>query len=457
MFERLALIGRHAQGRIALQVFDRTETLARGKLHVLAGHVVLQVDERLANGVLDAPERTRSDSIVGALPGGHSLRIETCRDGGLSARLAALPERVPQPERSGAGARRAHPARRLTRHEGRESLRPLRLASEVRRQREARVPASGHGQEIHRISRDPPVRGAHRNAREPLPTIRPDDLRVQQHRHVAAFRSPDERRIHLGSRVDHRLHGDARLHEIRGGPPSVVARGEDRGAAPRRHPEPVDVRAHGGSEHDARSVVASEHDGAFHAAGREHALPRDDFPQSLARTMGRRHGKVIADPLERTVGPRAAQAAVVGAEHRRSRHDSNVGHRAQFRFDAPCPIATAEIVDDVTVAVQPSAQDEILIAQDDPRARAPGEKRGGEAGRAAADDQHVAKCVSLVVRVGIGLVAGATESRRPAYQRLIELLPKCGRPHERLVVKTGDENRRQQRIDGPQVEADIRP
>ena len=42
---RLALIGRHAEGGVALHVLDRTETFAKGDSEVRRGDVVLEVDE----------------------------------------------------------------------------------------------------------------------------------------------------------------------------------------------------------------------------------------------------------------------------------------------------------------------------------------------------------------------------------------------------------------------------
>ena len=218
---------------------------------------------------------------------------------------------------------------------------------------------------------------------------------------MAALRRPDQRGIDVGPRVDHRLHRDTGLHQIRGGSPSVVAGGENRGAASRRDAEPIEVCAHGGGHHDAGPVVAAEDEGPFHGPGGEYALPGNDFPQSLARPMRLRDGEMIRDALERAEGTRAAKAGVIGAEDRGAGHDLHARHRAQFRFDPPNPIAPTQVVDDVAVAVQPSSQDEILLAQDDSRARPAGRQCGCEARRTAADDQHIAKCVRLVISVGI--------------------------------------------------------
>ena len=54
-------------------------------------------------------------------------------------------------------------------------------------------------------------------------------------------------------------------------------------------------------------------------------------------------------------------------------------------------------------------------------------------------------------------MAGAAQTRGPANHRFVELLPERGRPHERLVVEAGDEDRREERIDRSHIETDARP
>ena len=53
----LALVGRHAERRIALEVLDGAEVLPMRQLHILHGHVVLEVDPGASLADLDMPER----------------------------------------------------------------------------------------------------------------------------------------------------------------------------------------------------------------------------------------------------------------------------------------------------------------------------------------------------------------------------------------------------------------
>lgn len=53
----LALIGRHAIGRIAFGKLDMAVALVHGELEVLEMHVVLEIDEGLALDAGDRPER----------------------------------------------------------------------------------------------------------------------------------------------------------------------------------------------------------------------------------------------------------------------------------------------------------------------------------------------------------------------------------------------------------------
>ena len=52
---RLALVGRHAERGVALEMLGDAEALARGELHVRHRHVVLEIDERLAATIGDLP------------------------------------------------------------------------------------------------------------------------------------------------------------------------------------------------------------------------------------------------------------------------------------------------------------------------------------------------------------------------------------------------------------------
>ena len=60
----LALVGRHAERGVALEVLDRAEALALGERDVVGGHVVLEIDEGLAALAFDVPERRDGDRLV---------------------------------------------------------------------------------------------------------------------------------------------------------------------------------------------------------------------------------------------------------------------------------------------------------------------------------------------------------------------------------------------------------
>ena len=66
----LALVGRHAERGVALEMLGDAEALARRELHVGYRHVVLEIDERLAPAVLDQPHRACRPASVSALAAG---------------------------------------------------------------------------------------------------------------------------------------------------------------------------------------------------------------------------------------------------------------------------------------------------------------------------------------------------------------------------------------------------
>ena len=61
---QLALVGRHAERGVALEMFDRNETFLFRQRHVLGGDVVLEVDEGHAFGAFDMPERRQRERRV---------------------------------------------------------------------------------------------------------------------------------------------------------------------------------------------------------------------------------------------------------------------------------------------------------------------------------------------------------------------------------------------------------
>ena len=88
-----------------------------------------------------------------------------------------------------------------------------------------------------------------------------------------------------------------------------------------------------------------------------------------------------------------------------------------------------------------SPEDGPVLDEDDPRPGAGRRLRRHQAGRAGADDEHVAEGVAAVVTVGVGLDRRPAQTRRLADEVLVEPPPRAG-PHERLVVEAGREQPR---------------
>ena len=110
-------------------------------------------------------------------------------------------------------------------------------------------------------------------------------------------------------------------------------------------------------------------------------------------------------------------------------------------------------------AQQPPAEREILVAQDDARAGA--RRRPAPPIRPAGPPPITStsqKAIGLLVGGRDRRAGGAAEAGGAADQRLVDLLPEGGRPHEGLVVEAGARSSgRQQRVHRQQVEAQRRP
>ena len=161
---------------------------------------------------------------------------------------------------------------------------------------------------------------------------------------------------------------------------------------------------------------------------------------------------MIGDPLQRTVG-----AAVVDAVDRGPRQAADVVEAGQFVHDRVGPGRPWQAADLVGLGEQAAARSEVLVRQDHPR---PGPARGQrrhQAGRPGADHQEVAEGVGLLVGVGIGRAGQAAEAGGAADQRLVDLLPEGGGPHEGLVVEARGQEGRQQIVGAGHIEAQRGP
>ena len=157
---------------------------------------------------------------------------------------------------------------------------------------------------------------------------------------------------------------------------------------------------------------------------------------------------MITDALDRAV-----DAMVEHAEHRGPRKQTDIGHGGEFGRRRLCPFGPGPAGQRRWIGVEPAAQQEILVGEHHPRARAPGGQRRGKPRGTTADHEQVAMEEPLVVEVRVWLSRKAAEARRAPDRRLIELLPERPRPHEGLVVEAGRQKRGEPVVHRQRVEA----
>ena len=111
---------------------------------------------------------------------------------------------------------------------------------------------------------------------------------------------------------------------------------------------------------------------------------------------------------------------------------------------------------------QRAAELGLLVAEDDAGAALGRHQRRGKAGRSGADDEHVAVGEAAGITVGIAGLRRFAETGGVANDRLVNPVPGPVRPeparaHEGLVVEAGREQRREQVVDGADIERERRP
>ena len=154
---------------------------------------------------------------------------------------------------------------------------------------------------------------------------------------------------------------------------------------------------------------------------------------------------------------RRIDTVVVSPQHGRARQKPHMGHLRQLRHGLRRPVGPGLRADGVGFGVQPPAHAEILIRQDHPRPAAPGGQGGGQARRPRPDDQQVAMQKALVIGIRVILHRQRPQAGGAADQRLIDLFPERGRPHEGLVIEARRKEGRQAVIDRQRVEFQRRP
>ncbi len=259
--------------------------------------------------------------------------------------------------------------------------------------------------------------------------------------------------VHRRAEIDDGGRRHPGLGEVEGGVPGAVMGGDDRRAVADLDAVAVEEGLGGAGEHDPGAVVAVEDQRLLQRALGEHDLAGADLPQPLARRALRRGGEVVGDLLAE-----AEQVLVVVADRRGARHQGDVRQPAELGQGGGQPVPGRLAVDDHGgLGEEGAAGFGILVRQHDGGTGAAGGERGGEAGRAGADDQDVGMGEAGGVAVGVGLGRRGAEAGGVADHRLVDAVPEGARPHEGLVVEAGREQRAEPVVDRADIEGQRRP
>src|SRR5690606_955417 len=194
----------------------------------------------------------------------------------------------------------------------------------------------------------------------------------------------------------------------------------------------------GGGEHDARQVVAGERQRPLVRPGGQHDAARAEVPEPFTARAA-----LDGDDV----------AVVVAADRGGPGEHPYLGQRGQAGLGRGDPVERGRAVQPDPAAQQVASEPGLIVDQDDPYAQFPGRERGGEPGRAAAHDQHLAVQVALVAAalVGGGGVEAALAAQAPRLQARVQL-DGGGRQH-----RVGADPYQRVRLLGPGGEDATRP
>ena len=223
------------------------------------------------------------------------------------------------------------------------------------------------------------------------------------------------RRVGMLAKIDDRRHLDAAVEQVeRRGVPVPAGGRHDRPVA-RPHPVVPDQPLRRGGQHRSRQVVAAEHDGLLHRAGRHDRRLRPHLVQAASPDDGK---PVVGEP-----------SLADGAGH-----DLHVRRRLHRRDEcAKLFLLRGAVYAEPGVGERPAGRG-LVVDQQNLRSGPGGGCRGGEPGRTPADDDRVVESVFLVEPAGPGGGIDGTEARAGA-EGGFPALPRAGRAVERLVIE----------------------
>ena len=193
-----------------------------------------------------------------------------------------------------------------------------------------------------------------------------------------------------------------------------------------------------------------EHQRALERAGGQHDLPRAHLPQPLARQMRRRGGEMVGDALGQ---PDHVVREIAESGGARQQRDARIAARVPQACRRATPARAGRRS---SAVVSASSEPPSSACSSHRMTRAPASAATSAAarpGRPGADDQHVAMGEAAGVAVRVGQRRRPAQARGGADRRLVEFLPRPGRPLEGLVVEAGRQQRRQRVVDDAHIEA----
>ncbi len=300
---RLALVGRHAGGGVALDMLDRAEAFADRELDVLGRDVVLEIDESLdARRITAVRQGTEHAArIVGVVARhriGQTFLLGSGRGG---ACLGAFVESGPDPPRSRAGPDRAlhlgRIARQVTLRLGVKAELAARLREEMNRGREAarhQKSVAGHGLVV---GRPLPGRLGHGDGVDPHRPFGADQSSVGHHGQPLGAGGVDAGSCRARPHVDDTGDRDARRGEVERRPVGSVVPRHHHDAAAGLDAVAVEERTAGIGQHDAWPVVVREHEGPLGRTGGQDDVAGPDLPEPLARGVRQGTFVVVGEPL----------------------------------------------------------------------------------------------------------------------------------------------------------------
>ena len=225
-------------------------------------------------------------------------------------------------------------------------------------------------------------------------------------------------------------HLQAGVVPVQRGAVGVVVVGRQHQLAARGHAVAAYVGGHGTGQHVARQVVVAVHQRALVGAGSQHHALGADAVYAVAYLADR--GAVAEVVGEALVDGK--EVMVVVAVDRGTWQQGHFRQAFQLFHHGADPIGSRLAVEGFAGVEQAAAELFLLVSQDHAGTAAGCGQCSGQAGRASADDQHVAVLVHVVVAVRVVLQRRAAKARGFADVLLVSH-PERFRVHEGFVVE----------------------